>query len=58
MSEPCDQPSDVTAEDGVVIVDGPGGAALTFTVEAAEETGNRLLRNAAKAQGQRLRGNR
>jgi hypothetical protein len=47
-------PSDVTAEDGDVIVDGPDGVAISFTPEAADETSSRLLFNAAKARGQQI----
>jgi hypothetical protein len=57
MAEVYDQPSNVDAEDGVVIVDGPGCVAFTFTVEAAEETSDRLLKAAAKAHLQRSSGN-
>ena len=36
-------PSDVCAERGVVILDGPGNLAIAMTVEAAEETARLLL---------------
>ena len=45
--------SETAAEEGSVIVDGPDGVAVTFTPEAAEETGNRLQDSAAEATGQR-----
>ena len=32
------KPSDVTADDGVVNVDGPNGVDVALTSEAAEET--------------------
>lgn len=51
--QPHDQPSDVTAEAGEVLVDGPDGVALAFTPEAAEETSHRLRRGATDAHAQR-----
>jgi hypothetical protein len=44
------EPSEVTAEQGKVIVEGPGGVAITLTPEAAEETGRRLLDAASEAR--------
>ena len=52
--KPEDTPSEVTAEDGQVIVDGPDGVAVAMTPEAAAETSHRLLLGAAKARGQQL----
>jgi hypothetical protein len=49
-----DEPSEVSAEEGEVLVDGPDGVAVTFTPDAAAETSQRLLIGAAKAQGQKL----
>jgi hypothetical protein len=49
-----DEPSEVVAEDGEVLVDGPDGVAVTLTPDAAAETSQRLLIGAAKAQGQKL----
>lgn len=48
-----DEPSDVEAVDGKVIVDGPDGVAVTLTPEAAIETGQRLLDMGLTAAGQR-----
>jgi len=48
-----DEPSDVDAEDGAVVVDGPDGVAVLLTPEAAVETSNRLLDGALLAAGQR-----
>lgn len=48
-----DVPSNVSAEEGEVLVDGPGGVAIAFTPEAAEETSERLLLAAMSAQAQR-----
>jgi hypothetical protein len=46
------EPSEVTAENGLVFVDGPDGVAFVTTPEAAEETSQRLLDAAAQAIGQ------
>lgn len=47
-----DEPSAVDAEDGVVVVDGPGPVDVRLTPDAAEETSHRLLTGALKARGQ------
>jgi len=52
MARAEDRPSEVTATDGRVLVDGPGGVAITFTVAAARETGLRLQRAADEAAEQ------
>lgn len=49
-----DEPSEVDAEEGQVIVDGPDGVAVTMTARAASTTSDRLLFASAKAQGQKL----
>jgi hypothetical protein len=49
-----DEPSEIDAEEGEVLVDGPNGLAISFTPEAASETSDRLLVGAAKAHGQQL----
>ena len=49
-----DTPSKVTAEQGEVMVDGPDGVAFSLTPEAAAETSDRLLEQAAIARGQEL----
>jgi hypothetical protein len=46
------KPSDVTADDGRVLVDGPDDVDVALTPEAALETANRLTDEAAKAAGQ------
>jgi hypothetical protein len=56
--KPHDKPSQVVAESGEVLVDGPNGLALSLTPEAAEETSQRLLYGAAQALGQKLDGQR
>jgi hypothetical protein len=48
-----DESSDVTAEGGVVNVDGPDAVDVKLTPEAAEEISNQLLEGAMKARGQR-----
>ena len=47
-----DEASETDAEAGIVIVEGPGGAMLSMTPGAAEETGKRLQVSAGKAQDQ------
>jgi hypothetical protein len=51
-----DVPSDVCAESGEVMVDGPGAVAFSFTPGAALETSDRLLAGAMEAQGQLVEG--
>lgn len=41
-----------SAEDGVVMLDGPDGVAISMTSEAAEQTGSSLLDAAREARGQ------
>jgi hypothetical protein len=48
-----DQPSEVSAEQGEVMVDGPNGVAVSLTPDAAEETSRRLMFGAGEARGQR-----
>lgn len=52
---PYESPSEVDAEDGAVIVDGPDGVATAMTPDAAEETARRLMEAASKARGQQER---
>lgn len=47
-----DKPSDVVAEDGRVIVDGPDHVDVALTPDAAVETGERLIAKGAQANGQ------
>jgi hypothetical protein len=44
--------SEVNAEEGKVIVEGPDGVAVTLTPDAAEETARRLISAAADARRQ------
>jgi len=53
-NRPHETPSEVTAEEGEVQVDGPGGVAISFTPDAAFETSDRLFHGATKAQGQKV----
>ena len=53
--KPHDTPSEVTAEEGEVMVDGPDGVAVSMTPDAAAETSHRLLFGAAEARGQQIR---
>lgn len=48
-----DEPTDVTAKDGNVVLDGPDHVDVAVTPEAAVETGERLIDKAAHAAGQR-----
>ena len=49
---PHDEPSEVSAEQGEVMMDGPNGHVVSFTPDAALETSERLLRGGLAAQGQ------
>lgn len=53
-----DEPSEVTAEEGVVLVDGPDGVAVAITPDAAEKTADRLFEGAVTARGQETRNRR
>ena len=44
------EPSEVAAEQGNVIVEGPDGVAVTLTPDAAEETGRRMIHAALEAR--------
>ena len=48
-----DKPSDVSAVDGAVALEGPDAVDVAMTPEAAEETADRLADQAMKARGQR-----
>ncbi len=49
-----DTASQVTAEDGQVMLDGPDGVAVALTPEAAVETSERLFEGALKGKGQQV----
>ena len=50
--ETYSKPTEVTSEDGRVILDGTDGVDVVMTPEAALETGGRLIGEAAKAAGE------
>jgi hypothetical protein len=52
MPEARDQPINVTAEDGEIILEA-AGFIVSLTPEAAEETSERIYQCAALARGQR-----
>lgn len=49
---PQTQPGIASAEDGLVILDGPAGIAVTMTADAATGTGQSLISAAEIAQRQ------
>jgi hypothetical protein len=49
-----DEPSEVTAEQGEVIVEGPDAVAVSLTPDAALETSERLLMGGLAARGQQI----
>lgn len=51
-----DEATEVDAEDGKVVLDGPDGVAVLMTPAAAEETSHRLLEGALDARGQQIVG--
>lgn len=53
-----DEPTDVDAEDGNVVLKGPDAVDVRMTPDAAEETSERLNTGAMKARGQRFFSNR
>lgn len=52
--QPRDDPGVASAEDGVVILDGPNGLAVTMTAQAAVKTGQSLMAAARLAEEQVL----
>jgi hypothetical protein len=51
--EPETEPGIATAEEGVVLLDGPDGIAMTLTADCAARTGQRLIEAAAAAERQK-----
>ncbi len=49
-----DEPSDVSAKEGVVRVKGPDSVDVQMTPDAADETSERLLYGSLKARGQEV----
>mgnify|MGYP003576670232 CR=1 FL=1 len=54
IPQPQSEPGVASAEDGLVILDGPNGVAVTMTPEAAAGTGQSLISAAAVANRQVL----
>jgi hypothetical protein len=48
-----DEPSQISAEAGQVLIDGPGGIAITVTPDAATKMSDRLQRATIEAKLQR-----
>lgn len=44
---------EAVAEEGLVLLDGPNGITISLTPDAAEETGQELIRAAVEARRQR-----
>lgn len=51
-SQPQSQPGVASAEQGLVVLDGPDGVAVTMTPGAAEQTGRSLIAAAELADRQ------
>jgi hypothetical protein len=49
---PADKPLDAIAEQGVVLIDGPGGIAITLTSRAASDSARSMARAASTADEQ------
>jgi hypothetical protein len=54
-NKPHDEPTVATAEDGMVMLDGPDGLATSLTAKAAAKTGDRIVKAAKKAKKQNKR---
>jgi len=54
--QPEKTPAEATAEHGEVMIDGPGGLALSLTPDAARETARVIHEAACLAQDQDARG--
>lgn len=50
MLKPCEVPGKASVEDGVVLLDGPDGVAVSMTPEAAAGTADSLREAAALAR--------
>lgn len=50
--QPESEPGRASADNGVVILDGPDGVAVAIQPDAAEETGRRLIGAAKEAREQ------
>jgi hypothetical protein len=54
-TKPCEQPFEIAAEDGHVLIEAKGGVTLTMTPNAALAGADRLADEAVIATGQRVR---
>lgn len=54
-TKPCEQPSEIVAEDGHVLIEAKGSVTLTMTPDAALASADRLADEAVVGTGQRLR---
>lgn len=54
--QPLTEPGIASAEEGVVILDGPDGVAVTMTADAAQKTGSSLI-SAAELAIRQMAGN-
>ena len=50
IREPHDRPGVASAEQGIVLLDGPDGVAVAMTPDAAEATGHSLVTAAGEAR--------
>lgn len=50
--QPQNEPGHAVAEEGLVILDGPGSVAVTLTADAAARTGKSLIDAASAARAQ------
>jgi hypothetical protein len=55
--QPETEPGIASAEDGLVVLDGPDGVAITMTPDAAQKTGQSLM-SAAEIAEQQIVGGR
>jgi hypothetical protein len=56
VPQPQTQPGIASAEDGLVVLDGPNGIAVTMTPDAAMQTGQNLISAAEIAERQKTDG--
>lgn len=54
--KPCEVPGKASVEEGVVVLDGPDGVAVTMTADAAVGTADSLLQAAAQVRREREAG--
>jgi hypothetical protein len=50
--QPHAEPGIASAEDGLMVLDGPNGIAITMTANAAHKTGSNLISAADRAEKQ------